>query len=56
METAHMEEAKALTNLYEQKLAFERAKCEAIRKELEDMKCSYEERIYLLRQQYNSSL
>jgi chromosome segregation ATPase len=56
METAHLEEAKALTNLYEQKLALERAKCEAIRKELEDMKCSYEERIYLLKQQYNTSL
>jgi chromosome segregation ATPase len=56
METAHLEEAKALTNLYEQKLALERAKCEGIRKELEDMKCSYEERIYLLRQQYNSFL
>jgi WD40 repeat protein len=56
MEAAHLNEAKALTNLYEQKLALERAKCDAIAKEVEDMKCAYEERIYLLRQQYKASL
>jgi chromosome segregation ATPase len=56
METAHLNEAKALTNLYEQKLALERSKCEGIAKEVEDLKCSYEERVYLLRQQYKTSL
>jgi chromosome segregation ATPase len=56
MEAAHFNEAKALTNLYEQKLALECAKCDQIAKELEDLKCSYEERIYLLRQQYKTSL
>ncbi|OHT12433.1 hypothetical protein TRFO_17699 [Tritrichomonas foetus] len=56
METSHLQEAKALTNLYEQKLSLERTKCDTIAKELEDLKCSYEERIYLLRQQYKSSL
>jgi chromosome segregation ATPase len=56
METAHLNEAKALTNLYEQKLALERSKCDAIAKEVEDLKCSYEERIYLLEQQYKTSL
>ena len=56
METAHLAEAKALTNLYEQKLSLEKSKCENISKELEDLKCSYEERIYLLKQQYKASL
>ena len=56
METAHLTEARTLTNLYEQKLALENDKCEALAKEVEDLKCSYEERIYLLRQQYKSSL
>lgn len=56
MEAAHLAEAKSLTKLYEQKLALETAKCQEIRKELEDLKCSYEERIYILRQQYKSSL
>ena len=56
MEAAHLAEAKSLTKLYEQKLALETSKCEEIRKELEDLKCSYEERIYILRQQYKSSL
>ncbi|KAK8883114.1 hypothetical protein M9Y10_045762 [Tritrichomonas musculus] len=56
MEVSHLNEAKALTNLYEQKLALERSKSETIAKELEDLKCSYEERIYLLRQQYKGSL
>lgn len=56
METAHLNEAKALTNLYEQKLALEHEKCEAIQKEVDDLKCTYEERIYLLRQQYKASL
>lgn len=56
MESAHLSEAKSLTNLYEQKLSLERDKCYAIEKELENLKCSYEERIYLLRQQYKSSL
>ena len=56
MESSHLQEAKALTNLYEQKLSLETSKCDTIEKELEDLKCSYEERIYLLRQQYKSSL
>lgn len=56
MEAAHLKEAKALTNLYEQKLDIERQKCETVQKEVEDMKCSYEERIYLLKQQYKDSL
>ncbi|OHT03465.1 hypothetical protein TRFO_06721 [Tritrichomonas foetus] len=56
MEGAHLNEAKALTNLYEQKLSLEKAKCDSISKELEDLKCSYEERIYLLKQQYKTSL
>lgn len=56
MEAAHLNEAKALTNLYEQKLALEVAKCDTLYKEVEDLKCSYEERIYILQQQYKSSL
>lgn len=56
MEAAHMNEAKVLTNLYEQKLSLERSKCDGLQKEVEDLKCSYEERIYLLQQQYKSSL
>ena len=56
MEAEHLKEARTLTNLYEQKLALENSKCAAIEKEVEDLKCSYEERIYLLRQQYKSSL
>lgn len=56
MESAHLTEAKTLTNLYEQKMALEKAKCDTISKELEDLKCSYEERIYLLKQQYKASL
>jgi WD40 repeat protein/predicted nucleic acid-binding Zn-ribbon protein len=56
MEMAHLNEAKALTNLYEQKLALELSKGEQIAKEVDDLKCAYEERIYLLKEQYKASL
>jgi len=56
MENSHFNEAKALTNLYEQKLALERSKCDSLTKEVEDLKCSYEERHYLLEQQFKASL
>lgn len=56
MENSHLGEAKTLTNIYEQKLGLEQSKCDILSKEVEDLRCSYEERVYILQQQYKDSM
>jgi WD40 repeat protein len=53
LERAHLKAADELESLYEKKLAMEARRFKDMLQEKEDMECSYEEQIEVLKQKYN---